>query len=282
VFGYALALFAWLRAETSPAWARALRPDAAEALIAGLRYLRRTGDSTFRPDVVGVTRVQDPDEVMARLAGGTASERLAALWDVSAQGLLGPAWAKAVTERLGDRDPEVAAEAARVLASFGGDAAPALPRLRAALRAGDTGVCAAAAWALGELRLEPDSVVPELCRLLDESNNWVFAAVATALARYGAPIDPVSVKRLLARLAAALAVGQDNLIAAIAQALLATQPEPERHVREYFEHNAHRRAQALTVLAEFRKEAEAADRSWRLAGTGQASEAAVHSQREGT
>src|SRR5262249_56985026 len=105
VFGYAMALFAWLRDERSPAWARVLRPDAAEALIAGLRYLRRTGDSLFRPDVVGVTRVQDPDEVMARLASGTASARLAALWDVPEQGLRGPAWVTAMTERLGDPYP---------------------------------------------------------------------------------------------------------------------------------------------------------------------------------
>jgi hypothetical protein len=46
-----------------------------------LRHLRKTGDSLFRPDTFGVTRKNDPDEVMARLGKGTASARLTALWE---------------------------------------------------------------------------------------------------------------------------------------------------------------------------------------------------------
>ena len=89
VFGYAMALFAWLRAETSPAWARALRPDAAEAPRRRAALPPQDRRLGLPPRRGRDLRVQDPDEVMARLASGTASERLAVLWDVSEQGLLG-------------------------------------------------------------------------------------------------------------------------------------------------------------------------------------------------
>src|SRR5207249_42688 len=113
-----------------------------------------------------------------------------------------------------------------VLGGFGEAAAPALPRLQAALSARDQGVRAAAAAALGELRFEPDVVVPELCCMLDETDDRVFAAVATALAGYAVPIDGDSLARLLYRLNAAFADGRDDVVAAVARALLATTEAP--------------------------------------------------------
>lgn len=47
MFGYALALYAWLRAERKPAWARWLRADARVPFRQSLSYLIRTGDSTL-------------------------------------------------------------------------------------------------------------------------------------------------------------------------------------------------------------------------------------------
>ncbi len=44
-FGYALALFAWLRGEGDPPWSRSLRPDVRAPFSRGLAYLRATGDS---------------------------------------------------------------------------------------------------------------------------------------------------------------------------------------------------------------------------------------------
>ncbi len=45
--GYAMALFAWVRGETRPAWRTELRLDAQVAFANGLRYLQRTEDSVF-------------------------------------------------------------------------------------------------------------------------------------------------------------------------------------------------------------------------------------------
>lgn len=50
MYGYALALFAWVRGERKPPWAGEIRPDVRVPFRAGLRYLTETGDSQFRAD----------------------------------------------------------------------------------------------------------------------------------------------------------------------------------------------------------------------------------------
>lgn len=76
MFGYALALFAWLRGEQRPPWARLLRPDVRSPFRKSLAYLNKTGDSTLtrrgplRPDWQGPypagpaddARPDEPDE----------------------------------------------------------------------------------------------------------------------------------------------------------------------------------------------------------------------------
>jgi hypothetical protein len=47
MYGYALSLFAWLRGESRPAWARYLRPDVRVPFQQGLRFLSRRGTSGF-------------------------------------------------------------------------------------------------------------------------------------------------------------------------------------------------------------------------------------------
>jgi hypothetical protein len=49
MYAYAFALFAWVRGEASPAWASHLRLDVRSPFWKGLQYLRKTGDSTFKP-----------------------------------------------------------------------------------------------------------------------------------------------------------------------------------------------------------------------------------------
>jgi hypothetical protein len=49
MFGYALAHLAWFRGEEKPAWAKHLRSHARPDFKQALRFLLKTGDSTFRP-----------------------------------------------------------------------------------------------------------------------------------------------------------------------------------------------------------------------------------------
>jgi hypothetical protein len=53
MFGWALAHLAWFRGEERPAWARHLAPGARANLKQGLRYLRATGDTSYRPAGLG-------------------------------------------------------------------------------------------------------------------------------------------------------------------------------------------------------------------------------------
>lgn len=48
MYGYALALFAWVRDEARSGWASLLRPDIRAPFNQGLRFLVKTGDSRFR------------------------------------------------------------------------------------------------------------------------------------------------------------------------------------------------------------------------------------------
>ena len=48
MYGYALALFAWVRGERKPPWAGEIRPDVRVPFRAGLRYLTETGDTQSR------------------------------------------------------------------------------------------------------------------------------------------------------------------------------------------------------------------------------------------
>lgn len=128
VLGYALALFAFARGETRPAWAGHLRADAAATLRAGLRYLRRTGDTLFHPDTVGgPVGLPPPDELVQRLDHRSPTFRLAARWDVAAYPAPPAELLAPVERRLTDRDPDVQRQAVRVLAAFGPTAAGAAP-----------------------------------------------------------------------------------------------------------------------------------------------------------
>ena len=49
MFGYGLALLAWLRGEHSPAWVKHLRFGVRGELRQGLRFLLRTGDAKLQP-----------------------------------------------------------------------------------------------------------------------------------------------------------------------------------------------------------------------------------------
>jgi hypothetical protein len=61
--GYALALFAWIRGEGRPAWARHLRLNPRTYMKQGLRFLLKTGDSSFDPASPSASRSPDEDVV---------------------------------------------------------------------------------------------------------------------------------------------------------------------------------------------------------------------------
>jgi hypothetical protein len=253
VFGYAFALFALMRGEENPSWAKHLRPDAAAALHEGLRYLHKSGDSLFHPDTVGQSRRPLPaGELGARLETGTASVRLAALWEVRDRHVSDPAVRASVIRCLEDPDRAIPGEAARTLAGFGPEAAEAVPRLRKMLWDAVTETRAGAAFALGELGAEPAEVIPELSALLEDRNGQVMYAAAGALHRFGVQAEAAT-GGLLAALKTALIECDQPLVEALAGALLAVAPDLKQQVREYFDNrDPELRRLALAALKEQR------------------------------
>jgi hypothetical protein len=235
VFGYAFALFAFVRGEERPSWAEHLRLDAADPFWKGLRYLYRTDDSLFHPDrTSSERRPLGPEEAVSRLRTGTPTVRLRTLWDLRENPQTRDDVIAAVAGALRDRDPDLPAEAARTLAVFGDAAASTVPALVAELPADNPATRAGAAYALGALQLSPGVVVPELSALLPEKNRAVLEAAAEALYHFGMAAEPAG-PRLVAALTNALKDCDYGMIELLAATLVATSPDPRRVVRECME-----------------------------------------------
>lgn len=229
---YAMALHAWLRGEQRPDWGRYLRPDAAEAFQAGFRYLVQTEDSLLRPDNLHRLDTNPSlDRLCRRLDEGTASDRVAALWQIAERGAEASTAAAAVARCLNDRRPGVCAEAARTLAELGPAAADAVPELVDMLGHSDQEVRTAAAYALGKLHSQPELVVTELAERLGDPG--VLETAAWSLAQFGADARP-ALPSLLARLKGELGRGH-RTIDYLTYAVRAISADAEAELRELVE-----------------------------------------------
>lgn len=242
-FGCAFGVFAYVRGEAAPSWARHLRPDARGSLRKGLRYLRKTGDGLFRPDDPTEPR---PPATAAELAEGLAHRsptfRLAALWELRWSGAGGPDLFPAVCRCLGDPDPEVRAEAARAVAAFGRDAAVAIPRLlEIVLAEADAWPCALPTLVV--LGADPDQLAPEVARLLPRHPAHV-GMLAGVLRWCGDAAGP-AVPALLDAFGRELLSGNLREVLAAVRALV---PDPEAAVREHFAADAELLRHALWEL----------------------------------
>ena len=182
VLGYALALFAYARGETRPAWARYLRLDAAEPFKAGLRYVLKTGDSLFHPETAQQP-VEPPTEaqVIERLRTGSPTVRAMTLHDVANLESPPITLIGAVVSRLRDRDIDVRIEAARALPGFGEAAGAAVPELIPCLTSSSAALRTVAAAALPAIGGPAELVVPELTRLLEDPDTYVAETAADGL-----------------------------------------------------------------------------------------------------
>jgi hypothetical protein len=235
MFGYAFALFAFMRQEgDAPEWIPFLRPDASTAVRQGLRYLQKTNDSLFHPESYTVRRPEPSvAELEAHLQDRSASVRLAALWEVRERGLTEPRLVAAITGCLADPDAVIPGEAARTLAALGPVAQAAFPQLMKALWSDQASTRAGAAQALGVLQLQPARVVPEVAVRLEDSNPGVVAAAAEALRSFAGEAES-AVPRLLAALEAASIDCDQHLMETLTSALIAISGDPRERLRAHF------------------------------------------------
>ncbi len=251
--GYALALFAWVRDERRPDWAKFLRLDAMHALAAGLRYLHASEDSLFSPETCrAVDRPTSWHALLEQMEGSSPSACVAALWELAQR----PRDARddmkqavfMVRKRLLCRLPAVRAEAARALAALGPVAEPALDDLVQLL--GDTNdeVRLAAAYALGRLSMQPEMVVPNLMEALDDRD--LVRPAAVAIAAYG-PAARSAVPRLASSLLRALAETEYAHVDSLVHAIEATAVDPAAELRQVMTAcDEESRPQAEEILAD--------------------------------
>jgi hypothetical protein len=231
--GYALAVFAYVRREDCPSWAVHLRPDAAATLRAGLGYLRKTGDSLFRPDTADATHTSPTAAAVAeQLSHRSPTFRLAALWDIGEYQLLTTDLLPTIQARLLDKDADVRCQAIRTLGQFGTAAVGAVPKLIEAAWYGQLAHRAAAARTLGEIGAAPTEVVPMLAAFLRDEASEVSCAAAAALARYG-PAAAAAEPHLLTAMESAALTDYPRLVHLVA-ALRAVSPDPRARLREHF------------------------------------------------
>jgi hypothetical protein len=87
VHGYLGALFAWVRDEPAPQWARTLRLDAKDTLKVGLRYLYKTDDAVFDRNLLGVVGGErGVYDLQTQLRSASNSQKFSALIDAQTDG----------------------------------------------------------------------------------------------------------------------------------------------------------------------------------------------------
>jgi hypothetical protein len=258
-FGYALALFAYVRGEDEPAWAAHLRPDAAEVMRKGLRYLNKTGDTVFHPTWLR-EKLRPPTAAEAHnsLTSGTPTEQIFVLWQLGDFPVRDATLVELVTAKLTHREAGVAAAAADALAALKAFAASAAPHLLAALSSRHSLVRAAAAGALGVVPAPGELVVPALTALLSETKSSVIAAAAYSLANLGAAALP-SITAVLVALDAALHRNpHEGSIPRLVHALLEIEDEPIARVHSFYEDgNDEHRDHVVELLQAMRGEDQA-------------------------
>lgn len=233
IFGYAFALFAWIRDEQRPSWADHLRTDARTALLQGLKYLRKTGDSIFRRDTAG-TKTDPPtvDDLVADLKEGTPGRRIHALWQLQDRDDAPPAL-PAVVHALHDRSSAVLATALDTLAGIGAPDEEADRAVSLLLQHAHPEVRGKAAFALSRVATHPEDAVQQIAASLVDSSAPVVRWAASALATYG-PAAAEMNGYLLTPLKRALVRGDLSTVDHCLVALEAVAPDADRLLSETF------------------------------------------------
>ena len=207
-------------------------PTCREPLLAGLRYLRKTGDSTFDIHVAqGEPPAADLERATSRLAHRSPSFRMLGLWDLYELKHEASPAATGVAELLHDRDADVSSVAAWTLGVMGSAALPYASHLQDHLGSRRPGDREAAAFALGEIVPDDPGIVHDLGRLLDDNDRGAQAAAIAALGRFG-PRASHLLPALLRTFQWALTKCDDRVLQPLALTLQQVDPDARARVRE--------------------------------------------------
>jgi len=186
-YGYALAVFAYLRREIQPAWISYLRSNVRFICKAGLQYLNKTKDSQFYVDVDEETKGHRIARLRLALQSPSIGTRVSALWDLRIDGPLGVEALPELIQSIQDNDDFVRKEAAVTLGLLGPAAESAVPPLlEATLLESESSTRVAMLSAITRIARKGENVVPKVTVLLKDPNPIIRAGAAKALGAFGA------------------------------------------------------------------------------------------------
>lgn len=223
--GYALALFAFARGETKPAWASHLRTDASATLKKGMKFLTKTGDTLFHPETLRTK--QEPASNSARaeqLRHPSPTFRINAIWDILDSPEPSPELLTSVEQCTRDRDPDVRSAGIEAIGTFGHRASAMVPVVIERAEVGSPAERIAAVGTLSKIADKPGTVVPTIADALADANPAVVTAAAWALARFGREARDAE-EQLLKAVKRSAAVTDMPVTEALVEALHAACPD---------------------------------------------------------
>ncbi len=246
-YGYALAVFAWVRRERKSDWRRFLRLDARAFFDRGTKYLRRTKDCLFEELSESKTTDRHHRDVLADLGSRFEGRRVAALWTVRESETRSEEMVDGVITQLHDPNPIIRAEAVATLSVVGSGFPQAASELVQRLDDRDSRVRSQAARAVGTLQVDPQAVMPLVGGLLEDEDHTVLNSALWCVARYGEDAASLT-KYVLPVLRGALVRCDFSLAEMATCAISESATDPQREVEQYFAEDEELRRQATDVL----------------------------------
>lgn len=226
--GYALALFAWFRGESSPAWAKELRLDAATTMKAGLKYLTKMGSELFQPDSLAFQRSTWPGEtaVLEDLRSQTPTRVLNRLWQLCEEPPSDRNVVDAVLDLVDHRQATIASTAIDVLTSLEpGQLGRGTDLLVRAIEDPREDIQASALAALTNHCVAREQVLPVLTQFLRDDRDQLVIRAAQALQAYGSLPEEV-LAALTRRTVQAISRGEVKIESALIWALIHCTTDP--------------------------------------------------------
>lgn len=233
LFGYAFALFAWIRGEKNPSWASHLRKDAYEVFEVGLKYLEKTGDSLFTPESAG-RAIESPTlvDLEQTLQRGKPAARVDALWTLAERGASAQSCKDAIIDATRDKHPSIRAAALETLSRLEMRDADLQDETQFRLGDPEPSVRIAATLTLPHVAVNRELAVGELTELLRDSSLRVAAFAAHGLTRF-ADIAGESCPLMVKPLKRALVQGHSEIAVSLLDSLLTIHPDADAFIAEY-------------------------------------------------
>jgi hypothetical protein len=260
MFGYALAVFAWMRDEPHPPWARYLRGDPNSVFKSGLNYLRKTNDCLCNAHMGSVRQVGQ--DLSDRLKSDVSGVCLSALWELrrpDGPDLSEDDW-EAIVACLDRRDNVLVCETALAIAALRHPNARVLAKCVDLLSKydSDPDIVSAVALALSTQKdaISPqstamDTTVDELLKLLNNESQPVVISSLRALKDLGPKkLDFLGLREIMRVFRLGLVKCDHLLVLHAANALRSICDSARDEVKNFFVGDPELRSQAFAALAE--------------------------------